>query len=197
MKEFAANDQANYYLGFTSFKANEKNAYELKGKFLDELHKNAFSRTNREDAIKHIEYFLRIVNPIGLPNVNQGNLSSQSHRLEMHGNGSDDTELTNEKGSDLEDECSSDVDVIAKIFKMKDNLLDYETPLQIKTYEEYELDNNMTGELEEPWLENGIPYKMCDHICEPYRFRNEMTKWPTCSSNIDGFCNGGELPKMV
>ncbi|GJR06957.1 hypothetical protein Tco_0529941 [Tanacetum coccineum] len=24
-----------------------------------------------------------------------------------------------------------------------------------------------------------------------------MTKWPTCSSNIDGFCNGGELPGMV
>nr|GEW54896.1 hypothetical protein [Tanacetum cinerariifolium] len=220
MKEFAANDQANYYSGFTSIKANEKNAYELKGKFLDELHKNAFSRTNREDAVKHIEYFLRIFNPIGLPNVNQGNLSSQSHRLEMHGNGSDDTELTNEKGSNLRDECSSDVDAIAKIFKMKDNLLDYEIPLckafnefnylikidmdlfifeiqEIKTYEEYELDNNMTGELEEPWLENGILYQLCDHICEPYRFRNEMTKWPTCSSNIDGFCNGGELPEMV
>ncbi|GKA12966.1 hypothetical protein Tco_0692512 [Tanacetum coccineum] len=24
-----------------------------------------------------------------------------------------------------------------------------------------------------------------------------MTKWPTCSSDIDGFCNGGELPGMV
>ncbi|GJX26236.1 hypothetical protein Tco_0232532 [Tanacetum coccineum] len=89
---------------------------------------------------------------------------------------SDDTELTNEKGSDLEDECSSDVDETAKIFKIEDNLLDYETPLckafnefnyllkintdlftleiqEIKTYEEYELNNYMTGELEEPYLD--------------------------------------------
>nr|GEW37575.1 hypothetical protein [Tanacetum cinerariifolium]GEW38006.1 hypothetical protein [Tanacetum cinerariifolium] len=43
--------------------------------------------------------------------------------------GSDDTELTNEKGLDLEDECSSDANETAKIFKIEDNLLDYETPL--------------------------------------------------------------------
>ncbi|GKA06260.1 hypothetical protein Tco_0685484 [Tanacetum coccineum] len=132
---------------------------------------------------------------------------------------SDDTELTNENGSDLEDECSSDMNETTEIFKIEDNLIDYETPLckafnefnyllkidtglftfkiqKIKTYEEYELDN-MTGELEEPWSENRIPYQLCDHICEPYRFKNEITKWPTYSSNIDGFCNGGELPGMV
>ncbi|GKE81526.1 hypothetical protein Tco_1551526 [Tanacetum coccineum] len=27
--------------------------------------------------------------------------------------------------------------------------------------------------------------------------KNGRTKWPTCSSNEDGFCNGGELPGMV
>ncbi|GJT66983.1 hypothetical protein Tco_1018463 [Tanacetum coccineum] len=59
-KEFLANDQANYYLGITSIKVNGKNAYELKGKFLDDLHNNAFSRTSEEDAVEHIEYFLRI-----------------------------------------------------------------------------------------------------------------------------------------
>ncbi|GJY26921.1 hypothetical protein Tco_0401647 [Tanacetum coccineum] len=42
---------------------------------------------------------------------------------------------------------------------------------RIKTYEGYELNNNMTGDLEEPWSDNG--------------------------SDIDGFCNGGELPEMV
>ncbi|GJW77812.1 hypothetical protein Tco_0139494 [Tanacetum coccineum] len=60
--------------GITSIKVNRKNAYELKGKFLDDLHNNAFSGTNREDAVKHIEYFLKIVNPIDLPNVNQDKL---------------------------------------------------------------------------------------------------------------------------
>ncbi|GJX21507.1 hypothetical protein Tco_0225952 [Tanacetum coccineum] len=58
----------------TSIKVNGKNAYELKGKFLDDLHNNAFSGTNEEDAVEHIEYFLRIVDPIDLPNVNQDKL---------------------------------------------------------------------------------------------------------------------------
>ncbi|GJY39887.1 hypothetical protein Tco_0426251, partial [Tanacetum coccineum] len=70
---------------------------------------------------------------------------------------------------------------------------------EIKTYEEheYEMNNNMTGDLEEPWSDNGVPYQLCDHICEPYHFKNGKVKWPTCSADIDGFCNGGELPGMV
>ncbi|GJX51581.1 hypothetical protein Tco_0278426, partial [Tanacetum coccineum] len=67
----------------------------------------------------------------------------------------------------------------------------------IRTYKEYELNNTVKMDLEEPWLDNGVPYQLCDHICEPYHFKNEMTKWPTCSSDIDGFCNNGELPGMV
>ncbi|GJY62229.1 hypothetical protein Tco_0462886 [Tanacetum coccineum] len=74
MREFTTNDQANYYSGITSITVNGKNAYELKGKFLDDLHKSAFSGTNGEDAVEHIEYFLRIVDPIDLPNVNQDKL---------------------------------------------------------------------------------------------------------------------------
>ncbi|GJV64378.1 hypothetical protein Tco_1475206 [Tanacetum coccineum] len=74
MKGFATNDQANYYSGITSITVNGKNAYELKGKFLDDLHKNAFSGTNEEDVVEHIKYFLKHVNPIDLPNVNQDKL---------------------------------------------------------------------------------------------------------------------------
>ncbi|GKB89784.1 hypothetical protein Tco_0962056 [Tanacetum coccineum] len=58
----------------TSIIVNGKNAYELKGKFLDDLHKNAFSRTHGEDAVENIEYFLKIIDPIDLPNVNQDKL---------------------------------------------------------------------------------------------------------------------------
>ncbi|GJR53948.1 hypothetical protein Tco_1404469 [Tanacetum coccineum] len=74
IRELAANDQADYYSRITSIKVNGKNAYELKGKFLDNLHKNAFSGTNEEDAVEHIKYFLKIINPIDLPNVNQDKL---------------------------------------------------------------------------------------------------------------------------
>ncbi|GKA15935.1 hypothetical protein Tco_0695682 [Tanacetum coccineum] len=71
MKEFMTNDQEYYYSGITCIKVNGKNTYELKGKFLDDLHNNAFDETNGEDAVKHIEYFLRIVDPIDLPNIKE------------------------------------------------------------------------------------------------------------------------------
>ncbi|GKB58374.1 hypothetical protein Tco_0914560 [Tanacetum coccineum] len=67
-------DIFTFVTGITSIMVNGKNAYELKGKFLDDLHKNAFSGTNREDAVEHIKYFLKIVDPIDLPNVNQDKL---------------------------------------------------------------------------------------------------------------------------
>ncbi|GKE03008.1 hypothetical protein Tco_1390991 [Tanacetum coccineum] len=74
MKRFTTNDQAEYYSGITSITVNGKNAYELKGKLLDDFHNNAFSGTNGEDTVKHIEYFLKIVDPIDFPNVNQDKL---------------------------------------------------------------------------------------------------------------------------
>ncbi|GJX46472.1 hypothetical protein Tco_0271662 [Tanacetum coccineum] len=73
---------------------------------------------------------------------------------------------------------NNDPDDIAKIFKIKGNLFDFETPWckafnefkylfkintdlfafdipKVKTCEEYELNNNMTEDLEEPWSDNG------------------------------------------
>ncbi|GKD16086.1 hypothetical protein Tco_1205244 [Tanacetum coccineum] len=50
METFAPNDKENYYSGITSIIVNEKNAYEQKGKFLDDLHNNAFSETNGKDT---------------------------------------------------------------------------------------------------------------------------------------------------
>ncbi|GJX75924.1 hypothetical protein Tco_0322735 [Tanacetum coccineum] len=47
---------------------------DLIGTFFDDLHNNAFDGTNGEEAVKHIEYFLRIVDPIDLPNVNHDKL---------------------------------------------------------------------------------------------------------------------------
>ncbi|GJU50992.1 hypothetical protein Tco_1220547 [Tanacetum coccineum] len=128
---------------------------------------------------------------------------------------------------DEEEEAEDDddpnmIDDVPEIFKIKDNLFNFDTPLciafkefnyllkinpdlftydiqGIKTYDEYqqELNNDKTRGLDEQWSENGVPYQLCDHICEPYRFKNGITKWLTCSSDTDGYCNGGELPGMV
>ncbi|GKF11083.1 hypothetical protein Tco_0049009, partial [Tanacetum coccineum] len=50
METFTPNDKAYYYSGITSITVNGKNAYELKGKFMDDLHNNAFSGINWKDA---------------------------------------------------------------------------------------------------------------------------------------------------
>ncbi|GJY54015.1 hypothetical protein Tco_0445679 [Tanacetum coccineum] len=72
---------------------------------------------------------------------------------------------------------------ITNIFKIEGNLFDFETPLcesfndfnyllkidkdlftfdfqGTGTYEEYELNNPVTRDLEEPWLDNGVPYQL-------------------------------------
>ncbi|GJY74432.1 hypothetical protein Tco_0478863 [Tanacetum coccineum] len=99
-----------------------------------------------------------------------------------------------DNNEEMEAEEGDDPDDIAEIFKIEGNLFDYETPLckafndfnyllkidtdlftfdlqGIKTYEGYELNNNTTGDLEEPWLDNEFRYRQ--------------------------FCNEGELPGMV
>ncbi|GJZ46656.1 hypothetical protein Tco_0594252 [Tanacetum coccineum] len=50
MEIFAPNDKPYYYFRITSITVNGKNAYELKGKFLDDLQNNAFSGTNGKDT---------------------------------------------------------------------------------------------------------------------------------------------------
>ncbi|GJT01999.1 hypothetical protein Tco_0823168 [Tanacetum coccineum] len=106
----------------------------------------------------------------------------------------------------------NEMDNVPKIFRIEGNLFDFETTLceayhefscflnididlftydiqNFKTYDEYkqELNDDEAKGTKKPWSENGVPYQLCDHICEPYRFKNEGTKWPTCTSDIDGF----------
>ncbi|GJW90401.1 hypothetical protein Tco_0167954 [Tanacetum coccineum] len=110
-----------------------------------------------------------------------------------------------------EDDNPNEMDNVPEFFRIKRNLFDFETPLceayhefscllkidtdlftydiqNFKTYDEYkqELKGDKAKGTEKPWSENGVPYQLCDHICEPYRFKNGGTKWPTCTSDIDG-----------
>ncbi|GJW95977.1 hypothetical protein Tco_0175649 [Tanacetum coccineum] len=55
-------------------KIDEKARCELKGQFLKELHDNAFSGTNGEDAVEHIEKFLKIVDSLSIANVTHDQL---------------------------------------------------------------------------------------------------------------------------
>ncbi|GKE66674.1 hypothetical protein Tco_1520835 [Tanacetum coccineum] len=89
MEEFATNDKANYYSGIASIMVNDKRSYDLKGKFLDDLRDNAFSGTNGEDAVEHIEYFLKIVDHINLLNVNYERLRIFVFPISLVGNASE------------------------------------------------------------------------------------------------------------
>nr|GEZ07893.1 hypothetical protein [Tanacetum cinerariifolium] len=88
VEEFTTKDRANYYLGITSITVNGKRDYELKSKFLDDLRDNAFSRTNEEDAAEHIEYFLKIIDPINFPNVNHERIRLAIFPISLVGNAS-------------------------------------------------------------------------------------------------------------
>ncbi|GKE84168.1 hypothetical protein Tco_1557910 [Tanacetum coccineum] len=140
MNEFTTSDKKDYYSGIACIKVNGKNAYELKGKFLDDLHNNAFDGTNGEEAIKHIEYFLRIIDPIDLPKTmdiftkealwDYWKMGSDKieHFLGLK-MGSDKIEPITMEASDIEETNHDDEQEIGEIFRIETNLLDYETPL--------------------------------------------------------------------
>ncbi|GKG01350.1 hypothetical protein Tco_0306055, partial [Tanacetum coccineum] len=88
MEEFVTKNRINYYSGITNIMVNGKAAYELKGKFLDDLRENAFSGTTGEDAVEHIEYFLKIVDPINMPNVNHERIRLVVFPISLVGNAS-------------------------------------------------------------------------------------------------------------
>ncbi|GJR95048.1 hypothetical protein Tco_0267222 [Tanacetum coccineum] len=188
---------------------------EIPGTFLVKIRDNSFNGTIGENEFEHINKFLKEVGPIKINGVSSVTTWEDLLKkfIQRFYPISDDNE-------EIEAEKDDDPDDITDIFKIEGNLFDYKTPLckafndfnyllkidkdqftfdiqGIGTYEEYELNNPMTMDLGEPWLDNGVPYQLFDHIYEPYRFKNGITKWPTYSSDIDGFCNGGELPGIV
>ncbi|GJS40817.1 hypothetical protein Tco_0565860 [Tanacetum coccineum] len=175
MDEFVTEHRANYYSGITSITVNGKDAYELKGIFLDDLLKNALSGTNGEDAVEHIEYFLIIVNPVDLPNINYERLRLAVFPILLVGNASkwfDEFKSSITTSVDLNENFfgkyypPSRTCNVANTKATKDP-----TNTITKTYKESE--NELDNEVDEPRSKNGVPYE------------------------IYGFCNGGELPRMI
>ncbi|GJV01058.1 hypothetical protein Tco_1334627 [Tanacetum coccineum] len=153
----------------------EKSFLEIQGTFLVKIRDNTFNGIIRENAFKHIDNFLEVVGPLKIKGLSQDRFRLSIFPISL---------------AEMETDEDDDPDDIVEIFKTEDNLFDFEKHLckafnefnyllkidtdlftfdiqGIKTYEEYELNNNMIGDLEEP------------------------------CSDINGFYNGGELPRMV
>ncbi|GJW39836.1 hypothetical protein Tco_0065681 [Tanacetum coccineum] len=69
MKQYMSKTRADYGSGVARPKIDDKSQFELKGQFLKELRENTFSGLDNEDANKHIEKVLKIVDLFHVPNI--------------------------------------------------------------------------------------------------------------------------------
>ncbi|GJX13587.1 hypothetical protein Tco_0205345 [Tanacetum coccineum] len=181
MKGFATNDQADYYSGITSIMVNGKNAYELKGKFLDDLHKNAFSGTNGEDTVKHIKYFLEIVDPIDLPNINQDKLRVVFFPISLVGDAwrwFDGIKGSITSWVDLTDKFLGKYYPSSRTGKVNTSIIKWD----------------LTNPEFENWLASKFVNYMTMDIFTKGAFNYGVLEWPTYSWRKDGYGNGGNLP---
>ncbi|GKA83408.1 hypothetical protein Tco_0805003, partial [Tanacetum coccineum] len=190
METFAPNDKADYYSGITSITVNRKNAYELKGKFLDDLHNNAFSGTNWKDAVDHIEYYLKIIDPIKLPNVDHDKLRVVVFPISLAGGARRWFDKTKES-------ITCWVDLTAIFFRK------YYLPSRIEGNNTPLIKWDPANLRFEGWLATKfVNYKTMDiftkgdlwHYWKIGVMKLRCAEWPTCSWRKDGYCNGGNLP---
>ncbi|GJV11828.1 hypothetical protein Tco_1353369 [Tanacetum coccineum] len=74
LEEYITVTRKNYISENDGGKIIEKGFLEIKGKFLEKLAHDAFSGTNREDEVEHVETFLNLVEPIKIQNVSSNRL---------------------------------------------------------------------------------------------------------------------------
>ncbi|GJV63372.1 hypothetical protein Tco_1474200 [Tanacetum coccineum] len=67
MEKYMSKTRGNYRSGVAKPKINDKTHFELKGQFLKKLRENTFSGSEHEDANKHIENVLDIVDLFHIP----------------------------------------------------------------------------------------------------------------------------------
>ncbi|GKE57309.1 hypothetical protein Tco_1496494, partial [Tanacetum coccineum] len=69
MEQYMSKTRTDYESGVARPKIDNEDQFELKGQFLKELRENTFSGSDNEDANKHIEKFLKIVDLFHVPNI--------------------------------------------------------------------------------------------------------------------------------
>ncbi|GKC46515.1 hypothetical protein Tco_1064237 [Tanacetum coccineum] len=139
-----------------------KNSFlEIQGTFLVKIRDNIFNGTIRENAVEHIENFLKVVGPLKIKSASQDRFrlsvfaislsgaTSQWFKKECIGSVTTWEDLVekfvqkfhqlsynNEEMEADEDDNSDEINIVAKMFKIEGNLFDYETPL-CKEFDEF------------------------------------------------------------
>ncbi|GKC16034.1 hypothetical protein Tco_1012816 [Tanacetum coccineum] len=116
--------------------------------------------------------------------------------------GDDEEVLTDDELSDLEEEKFKEFNHLLQIDV---DMLTGDLP-GFKTYDDYkdawiyEWNKEVLWVEEKPWLDDGTwkePNDDICHECKPFKFKSGHIEWPSCNSNKDGYCNGGNLPGMI
>nr|GEU52683.1 hypothetical protein [Tanacetum cinerariifolium] len=154
VEKYITKTREHYGLGINRPWYNEKARFELKRQFLKDLRDIAFSGTNGEDAVEHIERFLKIVDSLDIPNVthDQIRLSIFPNSLIGAANewlmdetaglfttwrrGDDEDVIINDELSNPGDENLIKETKIAEIFRIKKDIFQFETPLYLMNVEE-------------------------------------------------------------
>ncbi|GKC34438.1 hypothetical protein Tco_1046822 [Tanacetum coccineum] len=64
----------------------------------------------------------------------------------------------------------------------------------------YEWNKGIPWVDKKPWTDNGVlkePTDNIDHVCKSFCFKSGHAEWPTCNWREDGYCNKGNLPRMI
>nr|GEW33226.1 hypothetical protein [Tanacetum cinerariifolium] len=210
-KNFVTNDNEGRMI--------EKCIVKIQGTFLVKVRDYAFNGEIRENAFKHVNNFLKIVRPIKINGLTQdrfrlsvfpvslteaanewfakeciGSITTWDNMVEKfilkyH-------HLSDHKGEEetKEDDNPNKIDDVLEIFKIEGNLFDFETPL-CEAYREFNCLLKIDIDLYTYYIQNFKTYDEYEQELNDDKAKG--TKWPMCTSDIDGFWNGGELPGMV
>ncbi|GKF33179.1 hypothetical protein Tco_0106379, partial [Tanacetum coccineum] len=185
--EYISVTQKNFLSDDNEGRLVEKSFLEIQGTFLVKIHDNTFNGTIGENAFKHIDNFLKVVGPLEIKWLSHDRFRLSVFPISLIGAASElfkkdcigsvtTWEGFEEKfvqkfyqlydnNEEMETDKDDDPNDIANIFKIEENLFNFETPL-CKAFNKFNyLLKIDTGDLEEPWSDNGVPYQLCDHIC--------------------------------
>ncbi|GJW73128.1 reverse transcriptase domain-containing protein [Tanacetum coccineum] len=85
MEQYISKTRTDYESGVARPKIDNKDQFEQKGQFLNELQENTFSGSDNEDANEHIEKVLEIVDLFYVPNITEDQLMLRVFPISLTG----------------------------------------------------------------------------------------------------------------
>ncbi|GJR25628.1 hypothetical protein Tco_1101860 [Tanacetum coccineum] len=85
MEQYMSKTRADYGSGVSRPKIEDKDNFKLKGQFIKELRTNTFSGSDHEDANKHIEKVLEIIDLFRIPNSTVDQVMLRAFRMSLNG----------------------------------------------------------------------------------------------------------------